>query len=301
MTERRGTSPLVMTLTLAGAVVVFLIAGWAVVFAMSAFYAAPTAPSSGLAHGKASGAAFPSALASGAASSGAPVASGAATAPAAGAASSAGRTFVVVIDAGHQRHADLRQEPIGPGSKVTKPAVASGTEGVVTHNPENVINLAVSLKLRDILQRQPGVRVVMIRTTPDVDIPNSQRAKIAAREHADLLIRVHCDGVDDHRVHGLLTMVPAKDQWTGPILAASARAGRIIQDATLKTTGAKDRGILPVSNMSGFNWSTVPSVIVEMAVMTNPTDDRLLASQGYQDKLAQGMADGVVAYFHTLR
>ena len=80
---------------------------------------------------------------------------------------------VVVIDAGHQRHGDNSLEPIGPGSKKTKPAVASGTQGVVTKNPENVINLAVSLKLRDILQRQPGVKVVMIRTTPDVDIPNS--------------------------------------------------------------------------------------------------------------------------------
>jgi N-acetylmuramoyl-L-alanine amidase len=215
------------------------------------------------------------------------------------AAAGAGKRYIVVIDAGHQARADNHQEPIGPGATQTKPAVASGTEGVVTHNPENVINLDVSLMLRDVLAKHRDVKVVMIRTTPNVDIPNSERAKIANRLRADLLIRVHCDGVNDHSVHGLLTMVPAKDRWTGPILSASARAGRIVQNATLKTTGAHDRGILPVSNMSGFNWSKVPSVIVEMAVMTNPTDDRLLATRAYQHKLAQGMADGVVAFLHS--
>jgi len=215
--------------------------------------------------------------------------------------SDAARTFTVVVDAGHQGHADDRQEPIGPGATQTKPAVASGTEGVVTHNPENVINLDVSLMLRDILAREPGVKVVMIRTTPNVDIPNSERAKIAARAHADLLIRVHCDGVDDHNVHGLLTLVPAKNRWTGPIFASSTRAGRFVQSATLKATGAHDRGILLAGDMSGFNWSTVPSLIVEMGVMSNPADDRRLADPAYQRKLATGMARGVMDYLHSLR
>jgi N-acetylmuramoyl-L-alanine amidase len=208
---------------------------------------------------------------------------------------------VVVVDAGHQRHPDLTPEPIGPGAKETKPAVASGTRGVATKNPENVINLAVSLMLRDELQRQPGVRVVMIRTTPDVDIPNSERAKIAAAEGADLLIRVHCDGVNDPKIHGLLTMVPTTNRWTAPIFSESARAGRFVQDATLKSTGAADRGILRVGNMSGFNWSTVPSVIVEMGVMTNTADDHRLADPLYQRKLAEGMAAGVVDYLHSAR
>ena len=48
--------------------------------------------------------------------------------------------------------------------------------------------------------------------------------------------------------------------------------------------------------MSGFNWSQVPSVIVEMGVMTNPTDDRKLASASYEQKLASGIARGIVAF-----
>ena len=48
--------------------------------------------------------------------------------------------------------------------------------------------------------------------------------------------------------------------------------------------------------MAGFNWATVPSVIVEMGVMTNPAEDRLLASSAYQEKLAEGMANGIMKY-----
>ncbi len=48
--------------------------------------------------------------------------------------------------------------------------------------------------------------------------------------------------------------------------------------------------------MAGFNWSQVPSVIVEMGVMSNPAEDRLLATDSYQQRLANGMAAGIAAY-----
>ena len=95
---------------------------------------------------------------------------------------------------------------------------------------------------------------------------------------------------------GLLTLVPAKNQWTGPIVTSSARAGRDVRAATLAATGAKDRGITPRSDMSGFNWSTVPSVIVEMGVMTNAAEDRRLSTAAYQQKLAVGMAAGIARF-----
>jgi N-acetylmuramoyl-L-alanine amidase len=203
--------------------------------------------------------------------------------------------FVVVIDAGHQAHADNRLEPIGPGSSTKKPAVASGTAGVVTHIHESVINLRVALKLRDVL-KAAGIKVIMVRTSENVDIPNSKRAAIANNAHAGLFIRLHCDGVNSSSTHGFLTLVPAKNKWTGPILSASARAGRDVQKAALAATGAFDRGITPRSDMSGFNWSKVPSVIVEMGLMTNPTEDRKLATASYEQTLAQGIANGVLAY-----
>ncbi len=214
---------------------------------------------------------------------------------AAAAAPAQAREYVVVIDAGHQAKANLKAEPIGPGSKSKKPSVAGGTSGVVTKKPESVIALQVALKLRDKLEAR-GVKVIMVRTEQKVNIPNSKRAKIANAANADLFIRLHCDGVNKKSIKGFLTLVPGKNKWTGPIVKESARAGKLIHAATLKTIKAKNRGITPRKDMAGFNWATVPSVIVEMGVMTNPAEDRLLASSAYQDKLAEGMANGIMKY-----
>jgi N-acetylmuramoyl-L-alanine amidase len=208
--------------------------------------------------------------------------------------------FVVVIDAGHQAKGSNAPEPIGPGSKSTKPAVTSGASGSVTKRPESLVNLEVSLRIQKALEAQ-GVRVIMVRTSQNVNISNSQRAAVANKAGADLLLRIHCDDVGNHSTNGLLTMVPSKNQWTGPIVASSGKAGRAIHSATLKSTGAKDRGIMATSQMSGFNWSKVPAVIVEMGVMSYAAEDRLLSSPAYQQKLANGISTGVVSYLNSSR
>ena len=205
------------------------------------------------------------------------------------------RQKVVVIDAGHQGKADMRLEPIGPGSKTKKPRVTSGTSGIATHNRESRINLTIALKLRTALRKR-GVKVIMIRTTQNVNISNSKRAKIGNAAHADLVIRLHCDGSTNHSVKGLLTLIPAKNKWTGPIVKASARAGKYLQAATLKTTHAHNRGIARRGDLTGFNWSKVPSVLVEMGLMSNAAEDRRLGSKSYQAKLVSGMTSGAMRF-----
>jgi N-acetylmuramoyl-L-alanine amidase len=208
--------------------------------------------------------------------------------------------FVVVIDPGHQGKGSNKPEPIGPGSSTTKPSVTSGATGSVTKRPESLVNLEVSLKIQKALEAR-GVKVIMVRTSQNVNISNSERAAIANKAGADLLLRIHCDDVSNGSLNGLLTMVPAKNKWTGPIVAPSAKAGKAIRAAALKSTGARDRGIVSTAEMSGFNWSKVPSVIVEMGLMSNAREDRLLSSASYQNKLASGISDGVVAYLNSTR
>jgi N-acetylmuramoyl-L-alanine amidase len=200
--------------------------------------------------------------------------------------------WVVVIDPGHQAQGNSRQEPIGPGSSQTKPAVASGASG------EQKINLQVSLKLRDALQAR-GVKVVMIRTTEDVDVPNSERALTANRNHADLFIRIHCDDVGGSSTHGLSTQIPATNQWTGPIVAPSRKAGEFIQSAAIAATGANSRGLVPRADMTGFNWAKVPTVIVEMGFLSNPSERNKLESSSYQSKLSSGISSGVMSYLQS--
>jgi N-acetylmuramoyl-L-alanine amidase len=214
--------------------------------------------------------------------------------PAAVSAASSASPFVVVIDAGHQAHGNYHHEPIAPGSRTVRDKVAGGTSGIVTHAPESRVNLQVALRLRDALTAA-GITVVMVRTTQNVNIPNSARAKIANAAGADLFVRIHCDGAAKS-VHGILMLVPANNSWTGRIHATSERAGRAVLTAAVKATGARNRGISLRHDLSGFNWSHVPSICIEMGNMKNAAEDRRLSSVSYQNKMVAGMTDGVLAF-----
>ena len=101
--------------------------------------------------------------------------------------------YTIVIDAGHQTHGNSKLEPIGPGAKQKKPKVSQGTQGVSSKVPEYKVNLQVALKLQKVLEDK-GYKVVMVRTTNDVDISNAERAAIANKYDADAFIRIHCNG-----------------------------------------------------------------------------------------------------------
>lgn len=205
-----------------------------------------------------------------------------------------GKQLVVVIDPGHQAKADLGVEPIGPGSPTLKTKVAGGATGVSTKVPEYAEALTISVKLRDRLQAQ-GIKVVMIRTTNDVNISNVERAKIGNRANADLVVRIHLDSSTNSSVHGISTLYPSGN-WCAPIEASSKRAAGIVQSAVTRATGATSRGLSPRSDMTGFNWSTRPTIIVECGFMSNPTEDHACARPDYQDKIAGGISTGVLPY-----
>ena len=204
------------------------------------------------------------------------------------------KSRLVVIDAGHQGRANMGSEPVGPGSSTRKPKVAGGTSGVATHKAESVINLQVAKRLKAQLEKR-GIPVRMIRTSESVNIPNSTRAKTANSLGAALVVHLHCDSAG-RSTKGLLVIVPATNRWTSPIVTSSARAGRSVQKYALAATGARNRGVSKRSDLVGFNYSKVPSVFVEMGLMSNSTEDRKLSTAAYQNKLAAGMANGIKAY-----
>jgi len=203
--------------------------------------------------------------------------------------------LVVCIDPGHQAKANLDGEPIGPGASETKPKVTGGATGTVTGQPEHELVLAVSLLLKERLEGA-GVTVVMTRSTANVDVSNSARAAIANEAKADLFVRVHADGNTNAKVHGLSTLYPAGNEWVKPIAGESKSAATTIHLEVVEVTKASDRGVVERSDLSGFNWCTVPTVLVECGFLSNPEEDRLLATSAYRAKLADGIAQGVLAY-----
>ena len=204
---------------------------------------------------------------------------------------------IVVLDPGHDLRANLKTEPIGPGSPTPKILDGGGTRGVVTGIPEADLNLAVSLRLRALLRRA-GIRVVMTRTTTShVSMGNIARARIANRAHAALFLRIHADGAADPKAAGTHTLYPALHAgWTDDVYASSKRAAGIVQLELVRALGFPDRGLQEHSDFTGFNWSDVPVILVEMGFMTNPAEDRLLAGAAYRERAALGLCRGTLRF-----
>ena len=207
------------------------------------------------------------------------------------------RSPVVVLDPGHDLRANAATEPIGPGSSTRKIKDGGGTHGLVTGLREAELNLRVALRLRPLLERA-GVRVVLTRTrTVGTSMGNIARARIANRAHAGLFLRIHADGSTDRTARGTHTLYPAlRRGWTDDVYAESRRAARIVQSELVRALRFPDRGLQERADFTGFNWADVPVVLAELGFMTNPTEDRLLATAVYQRRAAVGLCRGTLRF-----
>jgi len=203
---------------------------------------------------------------------------------------------LIVIDPGHQRKGNYDKEPNGPGSSEMKAKVSSGTQGVSTGIPEYKLTLEVSLFLKEELVAR-GYQVIMTRETHDIDISNVERAMIANEAYADAFIRVHADSASSSTAKGVMTICQTKNNpYNAEWYEESYRLSSLVLDEVVAATGAKKRFVWETDTMTGINWTTVPTTILEMGFMSNPEEDELLATEEYRKKIAVGVANAIDKY-----
>lgn len=179
---------------------------------------------------------------------------------------------------------------------------------------ESHITLAVGKRLQALLE-QRGIRVVMTRTEIEQVVTNRERAEIANRANAHLLVRLHCDA---RQASGTATYFPDRqgttsDGVTGPtneVISRSETLARIFHPALIAAMGPGwgDVGILGDSRtavgerqgaLTGSIFSRVPAVTVEMVSLANEDDDAFITTEAGQERMARALAAGIEAYLRA--
>ena len=225
------------------------------------------------------------------------------------------RKVVVAVDAGHGG--------VDPG--------AHGPHGTLEKN----VTLAVARKLAALINKQPGMQAVLTRNG-DYFIPLKRRYEIAREKNADLFVSIHADAFKNGDAKGSSVWVLSSrgkstvaarwladrenraDLIGGASLASeddslasvlldmqqdwAVQASTVVANNVFKALaqiGQTHRDHIERANFVVLRSPDVPSILVETAFISNPSEERKLRDPAHQEQLARAVMGGVRNYFEA--
>src|SRR5262245_5862829 len=218
----------------------------------------------------------------------------------------------IVIDAGHGGH-----DPGAKGKGVT----------------EAELVLDVALRLEKLLQKVPGVDVILTRRTDDF-IPLPERTAMANREGADLFLSIHANASSSTQAHGIETYflnfannqseaaVAARENATSAqamgalpdFVKAIALHNKLdesrdfatqVQQAMVERLRASNRTVRDLGVKQApfvvLIGAVMPSVLAEVSFVTNPQEARLLKGNVYRQRIAEALFNAIRKYQTSLK
>jgi len=161
---------------------------------------------------------------------------------------------------------------------------------------EKTANLAVALEVKELLEKA-GARVIMTRQDDrDVFGPNAtdveelkSRSSLANSRKADVFVSIHCDSFSNPAAGGTTTYYYQKSLYDS--MLASAIQTNLIDAGQLQDRRTK------TANFYVIKRTLMPAVLVELAFISNPKEEKLLSSPEFQDDMAQGIVRGLERFF----
>ncbi|MBE5892439.1 MAG: N-acetylmuramoyl-L-alanine amidase [Lachnospiraceae bacterium] len=153
---------------------------------------------------------------------------------------------------------------------------------------EKEINLQIVLALETRL-KEKGFEVLLTRSD-DSYVSLEERIMLANSSGADVFVSIHQNAYEGEEACGLETWVAGEDD---------IRLGRLLHNYSVAATDAKDRGLQENGeDLMVLRESKIPACLVETGFLSNDVERDLLTDPGYQQKLVEGLAEGIDLYFH---
>lgn len=212
-----------------------------------------------------------------------------------------------------------QEEEPEPVAKIYTVIIDPGCGGTDSGNPgtgntmEKTINLQVGLKLQAALEaKYPQVQVVMTRSD-DSTLDTARRVSIVNASGGDLAISLHCDyfaGSSQRRgvttyyrqpegEEGTTSQEESGAQKTPSLSKMSQQIAQTLQSLAAEALQTEDRGIVSES-YDILTETTVPTVLMEMAYLTDAEDYNKITDDSYQESLAAALADGIYQELQSL-